>query len=416
MPDGGKPPSTSRRARTRRKPRKRRLRRRAASRSSRPIVYALLIALVLRVLLFQPFTIPSARWSRTSDGDYIIVSKWSYGYSSTRSRSARRCSSGRIFVTQPKRGDIVVFKLPRDDAHRLHQAPDRPAGRPIQMKDGVLYINGKAGAARAASAMHRRPATLRPATQVQRYQETLPEGGKHQIIERDGDDGVGDNTGVYVVPPEQLLHDGRQPRQLDGFARARSRGVGFVPAENLVGRAEIILFSIDEGDAGLAASGTGRGPCAGAGSSHAGPLTTAALTRAKRDAARRCELEARLGHGFADRACWSAALDPRQRGARRARGGEQRAAGVPRRPGARPGRRRTCWYGAFPDAAEGELSRRHAELVGGETCAEVARGWDVGPHCAWPAARRRPAAARNDRDPRRRLRGADRRPLSRRRA
>ena len=82
------------------------------------------------------------------------------------------------------------------------------------------------------------------------YKETLPGGVSHLVIERDGDTGYYDNTKVFEVPRRQFLHDGRQPRQFHGFARPPEEGgVGFVPFENFVGRAEIIFFSVDEGEA-----------------------------------------------------------------------------------------------------------------------------------------------------------------------
>src|SRR5665213_3338104 len=95
------------------------------------VVYALLIALVIRTLLFQPYTIPSASEEpNLYQGDYIIVSKWSYGYSRHSILFSPPIFKGRIFFHPPTRGDIIVFKLPPRRPHRLHQAAERPAGRP----------------------------------------------------------------------------------------------------------------------------------------------------------------------------------------------------------------------------------------------------------------------------------------------
>ena len=105
------------------------------------IVYALVIALVIRTLLFQPYTIPSASEEpNLYQGDYIIVSKWSYGYSHHSILGSPPLFGGRIFFTPPKRGDVIVFKLPRDGhtdyIKRLIGVP----GDRVQMRDGRLYI------------------------------------------------------------------------------------------------------------------------------------------------------------------------------------------------------------------------------------------------------------------------------------
>src|SRR4051812_9764725 len=106
------------------------------------VVYALLIALFLRVLFFQPFTIPSASMEpNLYEGDYIIVSKFSYGYSRHSIPFSPPIFQGRVLERTPDRGDIIVFKLPSDGhtdyVKRLIGMP----GDRIQMKDGLLYIN-----------------------------------------------------------------------------------------------------------------------------------------------------------------------------------------------------------------------------------------------------------------------------------
>src|ERR1700733_1859572 len=108
------------------------------------VVYALLIALVLRVILFQPYTIPSASDEpNLYRGDYIIVTKWSYGWSKNSIPFSPPLFDGRLFFSQPKRGDIIVFKLPSsghvDFIKRLIGLP----GDRLQLKTGQLYINDK---------------------------------------------------------------------------------------------------------------------------------------------------------------------------------------------------------------------------------------------------------------------------------
>jgi signal peptidase I len=228
------------------------------------VVYALLIALVLRVLLFQPFTIPSASMEpNLFQGDYIIVSKFSYGYSRHSIPFSPKLFSGRLFFHAPQRGDIVVFKLPRDGhTDYIKRLIGLPGDR-IQVKQGLVYINGKP--------IDRTPAP--PGVEdmgygelktVARFYETLP-NGRHFLTNSYGSDGQVDNTGVYVVPPHCyfMMGDNRDNSADSRFDPAippdsasatcpwdssldqyvNGEGVGFVPEENLVGRARLILLS-----------------------------------------------------------------------------------------------------------------------------------------------------------------------------
>ncbi len=211
------------------------------------VVYALLIALFLRVLFFQPFTIPSASMEPTLlEGDYIIVSKYSYGYSKNSIPFSPPLFKGRIFERQPTRGDVIVFKLPRDGhIDYIKRLVGLPGDR-IQVIGGVLQING-------------RPVPRKPLTpvmmdsgygftrNVERYEETLPDGKK--IITYDfGPDGDVDNTEVFVVPEGQYFFMGdNRDNSLDSRVAPEAGGVGFVPAENLVGKAQIIMLSWNKG-------------------------------------------------------------------------------------------------------------------------------------------------------------------------
>jgi len=211
------------------------------------VVYALLIALVLRVFLFQPFTIPSASMEPTLlEGDYIIVSKYSYGYSRHSIPFSPPIFHGRIFEHTPTRGDIIVFKLPRDGhTDYIKRLIGLPGDR-IQVKASVLYINGKA--------VPREP--LSPemvdtgygfAREVERYRETMPNGRSYVTYDF-GPDGQEDDTQVYVVPEGHYFFMGdNRDNSLDSRVPPAEDGVGFVPAENLVGRAQIILLSWEKG-------------------------------------------------------------------------------------------------------------------------------------------------------------------------
>jgi len=211
------------------------------------IVYALLIALVLRVVLFQPFTIPSASMEPTLlEGDYIIVSKFAYGWSRHSIPFSPPIFHGRIFGHEPHRGDIVVFKLPRDGhTDYIKRLVGLPGDR-IQVKQGVLYINDKAVPRTRLSAVEMQSAFGGLHT-VDRYQETLADTGKTYTTFSFGPDGEVDNTGVYVVPRGNYFMMGDNRDNSVDSRYPPETGVGFVPAENLVGRAEVILFSWEEG-------------------------------------------------------------------------------------------------------------------------------------------------------------------------
>jgi signal peptidase I len=237
------------------------------------VVYALLIALVLRVFLFQPYTIPSASEEpNLYRGDYIIVSKWSYGWSQKSAPFLDRLSTflpGRLMFTPPKRGDIIVFKLPSsgsiDYIKRLIGMP----GDRIQVKAGQLYINDKPVPEQPLGVgMGDLSGGWQP---VLRQRETNPDGRSYVIQTSRTADSYGDNTGVYVVPQHCyfMMGDNRDDSADSRFDPGvapddpklggcgwnsalddrvgNQTGVGFVPEENLVGKAQIILLSWDTG-------------------------------------------------------------------------------------------------------------------------------------------------------------------------
>ncbi|KQZ22793.1 signal peptidase I [Caulobacter sp. Root1472] len=229
------------------------------------VAYALAIALVLRVLLFQPFTIPSASMEpNLYQGDYIIVSKYSYGWSKHSIPFSPPLFDGRILGKAPTRGDIIVFKLPRDpNVDYIKRLIGVPGDR-VQVRGGVVYINGKALPRREmpSALVDTGYGTIRAG----RFEETNPEGRKYATQDY-GPDSDADNTGVYVVPQGCYFFMGdNRDNSLDsrfdpGVSAFKTgpgtckwdyandqyigmqEGVGFVPAENLVGRAQLILLS-----------------------------------------------------------------------------------------------------------------------------------------------------------------------------
>ena len=208
------------------------------------IVYALLIALVIRTFLFQPFNIPTGSMIATLlVGDYIFVEKFSYGYSKASVPFMLAPFDGRIFGSEPARGDVIVFKMPNANSPEYHwDYIKRLVGMPgdrIQVLDGVLYINGKA-VPKVRVADFVEESAFGFTANIPQFRETLPNGKSYLVLDRGTSDF--DNTQVFVVPAGKYFMMGDNRDNSDD-----SRGnVGYVPAEDLVGKAEIRFFSIDD--------------------------------------------------------------------------------------------------------------------------------------------------------------------------
>ncbi len=213
------------------------------------VIQALLIAFVVRTLLFQPFNIPSGSMIPTLlVGDYLFVSKYAYGYSNHSIPFSPNLFKGRVFASPPKRGDVVVFKLPRDGTTDYIKRVIGLPGDKIQMKEGRLYINGEIVPRQPLPKVTTEDFYGREG-EVATYMETLPGGVSHTIIEIQGDTGFNDNTGVFEVPPDHyfMMGDNRD-NSTDSRVPPDQGGVGYVPFENLVGRAEVTFFSVSGGE------------------------------------------------------------------------------------------------------------------------------------------------------------------------
>ena len=209
----------------------------------RVVIHALILALLVRIFLFQPFNIPSGSMIPTLlVGDYLFVSKYSYGYSRYSFPFGPNLFSGRIWAKEPERGDVVVFKLPRDNETDYIKRVIGLPGDEIQMIHGVLHINGEAVKKERVDdfVMHDPSGRER---HMARYMETLPNGVTYPVLDL-VNEGIGDNTDVYKVPENHFFMMGDN-RDNSTDSRFLSE-VGYVPFENLVGRAQIIFFSIGE--------------------------------------------------------------------------------------------------------------------------------------------------------------------------
>lgn len=208
----------------------------------RTVFWAGLIALVVRTVAFEPFNIPSGSMIPTLlIGDYLFVSKYSYGYSKHSLPFSLPVISSRLFFSEPERGDVVVFKKPSDNkTDYIKRIVGLPGDR-LQMIGGILHINGQAvQRERIADHVSRDP--FGNTVRIARFVETLPNGRRHQILEV-SDQGPMDNTPVYQVPEGHYFGMGDNR---DASADSRFLAdVGYIPQENLIGRAEFLWFSVD---------------------------------------------------------------------------------------------------------------------------------------------------------------------------
>ena len=205
------------------------------------ISYAVLIALFIRTIAFEPFNIPSGSMIPTLlVGDYLFVSKFAYGYSKHSLLFSLPIIPGRIFFSEPERGDVAVFKLPSDNSTDYIKRVIGLPGDKIQIRNGRLFINEKIIERKRLNDFIIGSIDGK-ISMIPQYIEILPNGKRYKIIETWGDNGPLDNTGVFAVPKGHyfMMGDNRDNSQDSRVIRE----VGFVPVQNLVGRASILFFS-----------------------------------------------------------------------------------------------------------------------------------------------------------------------------
>ena len=203
------------------------------------IILAVFIALIIRSFWLEPFRIPSGSMYPTLKvGDYLFVSKYTYGYSRYSFPAGLPLFKGRIFYSEPKRGDIVVFKFPKnphtDFIKRIIGLP----GDKIQVKNGRLYINDEQVERHEKERFIIDEYVGVPEFYHQ-YEEVLPNGKIHNIIEMSDEERIVDDTEEFMVPEDAFFVMGDNRDRSDDSRLS----VGFVPKENLVGKARFIFFS-----------------------------------------------------------------------------------------------------------------------------------------------------------------------------
>jgi signal peptidase I len=205
------------------------------------LLSALAFLVGIRSFGFQLFSIPSGAMKPTLlVGDYVVTAKYAYGYSRYSFPGSSAPFAGRLFAAQPRYGDVVVFRLPRDPSTDYVKRVVGLPGDRIQMIHGLLHINGAPVRRERLEDIVEADASG-STTRGKQWRETLPNGASYVTLDL-VDEGFYDNTPVYAVP---LGHYFMMGDNRDNSQDSRTSQVGYVPFDNLVGRVDRIIFSVD---------------------------------------------------------------------------------------------------------------------------------------------------------------------------
>lgn len=214
------------------------------------IAWALGIALILRTFIFQPFTIPTgSMYPGLMEGDYVITSKYSVGYGRYAALPLPFPDvEGRLLARGPQRGDVIVFRPDGLAQNYIKRVVGLPGER-IQMVDGALHINGQAvdqNLLRTEPYIHRNAGRILGNYNAELYEEQLPGEGEPHLIYDGIKNNRSDNTSVFTVPAGHYFMMGDN-RDFSGDSRVpvTQQGAGYVPAENIIGKAEFVLASVN---------------------------------------------------------------------------------------------------------------------------------------------------------------------------
>ena len=206
------------------------------------LVYAFILALIIRSFLFQPFYIPSSSMEpNLLVGDRLFVAKYEYGYSRHSFPFSPKFTDKRFVAKKPIRGDVIVFKTPADNRTDYIKRLIGLPGDTIQMRDGEIFLNNEKIKRRSIK-ITKEINCGKEAINVNAFEEILPNGKKYIAVYRD--DGTMMNTDVFVVPDDHYFFMGDN-RDCSKDSRFLS-SVGYVSFINLVGKAKIIFFSNDK--------------------------------------------------------------------------------------------------------------------------------------------------------------------------